>query len=239
MVSWKLEDDYVVVLGLCSGRYGFPSEMSDDPLLDLVLAEPEGHRNAEERRLLYVAMTRARRRAYLLVEGGEPSAFAKELMEQDGVGTFGRPAAQDVACRECGTGRLVRRNSRGGRTFYGCSNYLYCEHTEQPCPACGEGLRVRERKTVRCRECGSTVEGCSRCDEALSGRSGPHGRFLGCSNYPACNYTRDIRRGKGPQRQSAGRVPRALAGGIAALFDPGITGNEFAPRVQARRKTNL
>ncbi len=47
-----LEADCVVVLGLNAGRYGFPSEVSDDPLLDLVLAAPEGHGNAEERRLL-------------------------------------------------------------------------------------------------------------------------------------------------------------------------------------------
>ena len=207
-----LEDDYVVVLGLCAGRYAFPSEMSDDPLLDLVLAEPEGHGNAEERRVLYVAMTRARRRAYLLAEGGEPSAFAKELMEQEEVGTFGRPPAQVIACRECGSGRLQRREGRGGNTFYGCSNYPYCEHTERACPACGEGLRVREGKLARCRECGSTAEGCPQCDGALGERSGPYGHFLGCSNYPACGYTRDVRGGKGPQRQSAGPV-RPRAGG--------------------------
>ncbi|MCY3839821.1 MAG: UvrD-helicase domain-containing protein, partial [Gammaproteobacteria bacterium] len=93
-----LEADYVVVRGLNAGRYGFPSEISDDPLLDLVLAEREGHANAEERRLLYVAMTRARYRTFLLVEGQTPSTFAKELMQQDDVGIFGRPAAADVAC---------------------------------------------------------------------------------------------------------------------------------------------
>ncbi len=55
------EADYVVVSGLCSGKYGFPAEIVDDPLLDLVLAAPEHHPNAEERRLFYVAVTRARR----------------------------------------------------------------------------------------------------------------------------------------------------------------------------------
>ena len=38
--SKGLEADYVVVLGLCSGRHGFPSEIEDDPLLDLVLSAP-------------------------------------------------------------------------------------------------------------------------------------------------------------------------------------------------------
>ena len=36
--SKGLEADYAVVLGLCSGRHGFPAEIADDPLLDLVLA---------------------------------------------------------------------------------------------------------------------------------------------------------------------------------------------------------
>ena len=45
-----LEADYGVVLRICSGRYRFPTEMTDDPLLDLVLVAPEEHPNAEERR---------------------------------------------------------------------------------------------------------------------------------------------------------------------------------------------
>ena len=186
-----LEDDYVVVLGLCAGRYGFPSEMADDPLLDLVLAEPEGHPNAEERRLLYVALTRARYRAYLLVEGETPSAFVRELMERDGVGTFGRAPAQEVACPACGTGRLVRRKGGGERTFYGCSNYPYCERTERACPDCGEGLQVREGDTARCRQCGSSTPACPLCDGVLRERRSRYGPFLGCSNYPACTYTRE------------------------------------------------
>ncbi|MDE0193589.1 MAG: UvrD-helicase domain-containing protein, partial [Gammaproteobacteria bacterium] len=76
-----LEADYAVVLGMCSGKYGFPVEIADDPLLDLVLAAPEAHPNAEERRLLYVAVTRARRQVFLLAEGGRPSEFVTELID--------------------------------------------------------------------------------------------------------------------------------------------------------------
>ena len=42
--SKGLEADYAVVLGLCSGKHGFPVEIADDPLLDLVLAAPEAMR---------------------------------------------------------------------------------------------------------------------------------------------------------------------------------------------------
>ena len=68
--SKGLQADYVVVLGLCTGRHGFPTEIGDDPLLDLVLSAPEKHSNAEERRLFYVALTRARRHVFLLRRAG-------------------------------------------------------------------------------------------------------------------------------------------------------------------------
>ena len=119
-----LEGDYVVVVGLCAGRCGFPTEMTDDPLIQLVLAGREANPNAEERRLLYVAVTRARRRAYLLEEGGPRSAFVEELLNAgDGIGIFGMPLEADAPCPECRKGRLVPREGQDGGTFYGCSYY--------------------------------------------------------------------------------------------------------------------
>jgi DNA helicase-4 len=77
--SKGLEADYVIVLGLTADKYGFPSEIEDDPLLSLVLARPEDYPHAEERRLLYVALTRARHQVHLLVDRRQPSLFALEL----------------------------------------------------------------------------------------------------------------------------------------------------------------
>ena len=53
--------DHIEILGATTSKFGFPSEIVDDPLLDLVLPEPEEFDHAEERRLFYVAMTRARK----------------------------------------------------------------------------------------------------------------------------------------------------------------------------------
>ena len=194
-----LEADYVVVLGLCAGKYGFPSEITDDPLLDLVLSEPEGHPNAEERRLLYVAMTRARYRTFLLEEGGPRSVFTDELLAApDGIDVLGQPPALDAACPHCGAGRLVRRTGPQASVFYGCSSYPYCEHTEPACPACANARPVDENGAVRCPACGTTVEKCPRCDGGwLTERPGKHGLFLGCTSYPRCDFTRDVRRGAG------------------------------------------
>ena len=194
--SKGLEADYVVVLDLCSGNYGFPSEFNDDPILDLVLAAPEGHPNAEERRLFYVAITRARRGVYLLADSGPPSSFVTELI-QDGydVTVFGRPLDKDVACPKCEDGRLEQReNSQDGGTFYGCSNWPYCDYTQAPCPNCKYGLLAKAGEKYRCRDCGRSVQVCPTCGGWLLTRSGKYGQFFGCSNYPTCDYTRKIPR---------------------------------------------
>ena len=189
-----LEADYGVVLGLCAGKFGFPVEIADDPLLDLVMAAPEAHPNAEERRLLYVALTRARRQVFLLAEGGAPSAFATELIAiKRDVTVFGRLPERDVPCPHCKEGRLVRReNARGDSVFYGCSNWPRCEHIGRPCPKCGTGLPVRTDSAFRCRDCGASIKRCPKCDGWLETKMGKFGRFMGCSNYPECDYTRNL-----------------------------------------------
>ena len=193
--SKGLEADYAVVLGLCSGKHGFPAEIADDPLLDLVLAAPEAHPNAEERRLLYVAVTRARRQVFLLADGGPPSAFVTELIDGGyDVEVFGRPPESDVPCPRCGGGLLERReNARNQSVFYGCSNFPLCEHTARACPRCGNGLPVKTGEAYVCHDCGGSIEACPACDGWLNARMGRYGRFLGCSNFPVCDYTRNLR----------------------------------------------
>ena len=73
------EADYAVVLDLTEGFWGFPAAKENDPLLNIVLSESSGFPHAEERRLFYVAMTRARRRVYLVADATRPSAFVREL----------------------------------------------------------------------------------------------------------------------------------------------------------------
>ncbi len=50
-------------------------------------------------------------------------------------------------------------------------------------------------------------EKCPKCDSPLSIRLGRHGRFIGCTNYPECDYTRDLNADKAEaeQPQEVGR----------------------------------
>lgn len=106
--SKGLEADHVILLNADSGRTGFPSEIVDDPLLSLVSPEEEGFENAEERRVMYVAMTRARDTLTILASNARPSSFVTELRKDPAYGISTAPGAEPEAqvCGECG-GRLL------------------------------------------------------------------------------------------------------------------------------------
>ena len=72
----------MIIPGL--NRGGFPSTKEDDPLLRLALPEGDDYPHAEERRLFYVALTRARDSVLLIARSGRESEFVTELIS-DGV----------------------------------------------------------------------------------------------------------------------------------------------------------
>ena len=80
------EADYVVILDLKDSKHGFPCKVEDDSLLKLVLPPVEDgeYQFAEERRLFYVALTRAKKGVYLVVDEGQPSPFVRELLKSTG-----------------------------------------------------------------------------------------------------------------------------------------------------------
>jgi DNA helicase-4 len=83
------EADYVVLIGIRSDTYGFPCEIEDDPVLALVLSQEDVYPNAEERRLFYVAVTRAKKGVYLLADRSELSAFISETLDDPTVNVYG------------------------------------------------------------------------------------------------------------------------------------------------------
>jgi len=96
--SKGLEADYVILDGLTADKFGFPSEIEDDPLLGLVLARQDNYPHAEERRLFYVALTRARHQVHLIVDRNQPSPFALELLSNEyEVMHIGRDMHSDLA----------------------------------------------------------------------------------------------------------------------------------------------
>ena len=75
--------DYVIILGLQEGSDGFPAPARESIMEQALLPEPEAFPDAEERRLLYVALTRARHRIWLLFNQEAPSRFVAILKAVD------------------------------------------------------------------------------------------------------------------------------------------------------------
>ena len=70
----------------------------------------------------------------------------------------------DVNCPKC-DGKIIRKRSKKGRVFYGCSNYPNCdfvswdEPINEKCPNCGEYMIIKRNKSgdvIKCsnKECG-------------------------------------------------------------------------------------
>ena len=75
--------DYVIVLGLQEGDDAFPAPARESIMEQWLLPQPEDFPDAEERRLLYVAITRARLRVWLLFNKARPSPFVEMLEDLD------------------------------------------------------------------------------------------------------------------------------------------------------------
>ncbi len=112
--SKGLQADYVFSLNNSTGSYGFPSSREESPLISQLL-ESEDTQIDEERRLCYVAMTRAKKCLYLISYENRCSQFFKEI--------FNVPEQkfERELCPIC-RGQLVMRKGKWGQ-FIGCSNF--------------------------------------------------------------------------------------------------------------------
>lgn len=133
--SKGLECDYVILLNCNSGAFGFPADISDNPIMKYVLSEPDSYRFGEERRVFYVGITRAKIHTFVMYDADNPSEFVGEfvkLPEKHKVETF----PKEELCPKCHCGRrLVKHKgiADNGNPYsvYECSNSRYgCDYRE-------------------------------------------------------------------------------------------------------------
>lgn len=132
--SKGLEADVVIVVGMNSGTsYGFPSRINDDPLLGLVMPAPDPFPHSEERRLFYVAATRAKDTLHFVCSQHNPSEFVLEIQRdyEDMIHISGLKETGLHTCPRC-QGILVKRTARSsGKEFLGCQNFPRCDYTKR------------------------------------------------------------------------------------------------------------
>ena len=135
--SKGLECDYIILLNCNGGTIGFPSQISDSPLLKYVLSEPDAYAFSEERRVFYVGITRAKKHTWVLYDMNNPSPFVKEFVTTlDPKTKPGAGIPESELCPKCHCGRIkvIKKGlaiNGNPYTTFACSNEKYgCDYLE-------------------------------------------------------------------------------------------------------------
>ncbi|MDD3068413.1 MAG: DNA helicase UvrD [Clostridia bacterium] len=175
--------DNVILLNMREGKFGFPCQIEDDPILKLVMHEDRTIPFAEERRLFYVALTRTKNHIYIATPMYHPSRFLLELIRD-----YQLPRPENMCmgvteksiytCPICGCPLKFEFNKNYGINLYLCTNEpeicdfmtndLINKYDIKKCPVCDDGYLIVKVKN------GDV--------------------FYGCTNYhnSNCNYMEPI-----------------------------------------------
>ena len=103
----------------------------------------------------------------------------------------------EVVCERCGR-KMVIKWGRHGR-FLACPGYPDCKNTREFVETGGE-IRVVEKHP-------EVSERCPQCQHPLVIKTGKYGRFLACSQYPNCTFTKALGTGvKCPKPDCGGEL---------------------------------
>jgi DNA helicase-4 len=179
-----LEADNVIILNCSQDQGGFPSRITDDPILGFVLSEIDTFEYSEERRLFYVALTRTKNRVYIVTPQQRPSEFVRELLKdypnvtlRGQIDEQSRNTSEMKRCPVCGYPLQLRYKKAYGLKLWICSN------EPEICDFITNDLCGYDMSILKCDQCK---------DGYLIVKKGKNKPFLGCTNY-----TRD---GKGCNR---------------------------------------
>lgn len=149
--------DNVILVNMFEGKFGFPCQIEDDPIMKLVTYEDLSVPFAEERRLFYVALTRTKNRVYIAVPKNKPSRFLVELIKDHKLPLQERINMQTVdlfsmRCPVCGFPLKYEFNKNYGLHLYICTNDAeVCDfmtndrahmHDIHKCPKCSDGYMI-------------------------------------------------------------------------------------------------
>lgn len=109
-------------------------------LLQAFLLLEEIFSHSEERRLFYVALTRAKKSVYLIGDPSYPSPFFTELVggEYD-IKKVNVGKEYKRLCPACKSGRMLDKEGPKG-LFFGCEHFPLCTYTANVCKVCRLGI---------------------------------------------------------------------------------------------------
>jgi len=193
--SKGLEADHVIVIGCNKDR--IPSDKKSNELIECLLPSLDDFSFSEERRLMYVALTRTKGNCYLLANPIDSSCFIDELIFENYAVQKAdiklEPKYREIfKCKNCETGFMRRKDN-----YYLCTNYhTFCKTSSSECPNCKAPMHEKYdyRKCNNEESCNQTLALCPECYKPLKKRSGRFGSFWGCSGFSRkaknpCTYT--------------------------------------------------
>ena len=149
--------DNVILINMFEGKFGFPCQIEDDPIIKLVTYEDNSMPFAEERRLFYVAMTRTKNRVYIATPKTKPSRFLVELIKDFNIPHNDKINMQvvdlfNLRCPICGFPLKYEFNKNYGLNLWICTNEAeLCDfmtndrvhmHDILKCPKCADGYLI-------------------------------------------------------------------------------------------------
>lgn len=149
--------DNVILINMFEGKFGFPCQLEDDPIMKLVTHDDQSMPFAEERRLFYVAMTRTKNKVYIAAPKNRPSRFLVELIKD-----YHLPHDENInmqvvdlftlRCPKCGFPLKYEFNKNYGLQLWVCTNEPeVCDfmtndkknkHDIFKCPKCSDGYMI-------------------------------------------------------------------------------------------------
>ncbi|MDD3052760.1 MAG: topoisomerase DNA-binding C4 zinc finger domain-containing protein, partial [Candidatus Cloacimonetes bacterium] len=104
-----------------------------------------------------------------LIEKIDMKKEKKELTETTG-----------IKCDKCGKEMIVKWSKTG--KFLACSGYPECTNTKE--------ISHDEEGEIVAKEAEALEEKCPKCQSNLIIKNGRFGKFIACSNYPKCKFTK-------------------------------------------------
>lgn len=187
--SKGLEADYCILIGFFQGKSGFPNSNREDAIPEALLPTLDSFPHSEERRLLYVGITRCKKKSYIIASSTAPSEFVLELLAPKYNINILSESFQErhrnvFKCPNCINGYLRLIKGPYG-SFYGCSSGKGCiVGKARVCEKCEAPSIDRENESLcNNKDCGNSIKICNKCGRPMRMREGKFGKFWGCSGY--------------------------------------------------------
>lgn len=115
--------DIIIIINANSGSHGIPATRGSNPVAETLLTKLDDYPHAEERRLWYVAITRAKEKTIIVSDATRISPFVFEISPKlTGAGVR--------VCPKCHRGIMQEKRRKDGKIYYSCSNFTGgCRHT--------------------------------------------------------------------------------------------------------------